>query len=389
MSVQRICCGLIPHLELARRPELLGRPAAVRTGGGRVLAATEEAAAAGVRPGLTVRQAEALCPAAAIVGTDPVATSRLAERIAMALYELAPAVEVRLDGRVWLDLHGLPLPAHAVGEARHRLRAAAGTEPRLGLAAGPFAAALAAARSRPGRLLRVEDVGAFLGPLPATELPGLDAEQLERLDLLGLHTLGAVAALGPRQLESQLGRAGRIAVLLARGEEPLPLTPWRPLAGMGTRCQLEPPVEDREALLFVARGLCGDLAAELGQHGAGARRLRVRLGVEGGERDGEVRESMVRHPLSSAAELFGLVSSWLREWRPAAPVTEVVVELPELETAGRRQLRLWVGGDGSAEEVEAALERLQERHGREVALSIRRLLTASPVGRQRYGLEPA
>jgi hypothetical protein len=98
---------------------------------------------------------------------------------------------------------------------------------------------------------------------------------------------------------------------------------------------------------------------------------------------------MDRHPLSSAAELFGLVSSWLREWRPAAPVTEVVVELPELETAGRRQLRLWMGGDGSAEEVEAALERLQERHGREVALSIRRLLTASPAARQRYGLEPA
>jgi len=113
----------------------------------------------------------------------------------------------------------------------------------------------------------------------------------------------------------------------------------------------------------------------------------VRLGVDGGEP--ETRESTVRHPLSSAAELFGLVSSWLREWQPAAPVTEVTLELPELESAGRRQLRLWVGGDGSAEEVEAALERLQERHGREVALSIRRLLVASAIPRQRYRLEPA
>ncbi|HEY7201110.1 MAG TPA: hypothetical protein VIC57_12885 [Candidatus Dormibacteraeota bacterium] len=383
----RICCGLIPHLEVARRPELAGRPAVVGRTDGRVLAASPEAAAAGVQPGLTLRQAEALCPAAAIVDADPVATSRLADRIAIELTELAPAVEVRHDGRVWLDLAGLPLPAHALAEARRRLRALAGTEPRLGLAAGPFAASLAAARARPGRLLRVEDVRAFLGPLPVTELPGLDAEQLERLDLLGLRTLGALAALGPRQLESQLGRAGRTAVLLARGEEPLPLTPWRPLLVTGARCQLEPPVEDREALLFVARRLCGDLAAELGLHGAGARKLRVRLGVEGGEP--EDRESTVRHPLSSAAELFGLVSSWLREWQPAAPITEVSVELPELESAGRRQLRLWMGGDGSAEEVEAALERLQERHGREVALSIRRLLVASAIPRQRYRMEPA
>ena len=383
----RICCGLIPHLELARRPELAGRPAVVGRDDGRVQAASPEAAAAGVLPGLTLRQAEALCPAAAIVGADPVATSRLAERIAADLHELAPAVEVRLDGHAWLDLAGLPLPARAVGEARRRLRAAAGTEPRLGLAAGPFAAALAAARARPGRLLRVEDLRAFLAPLPVAELPGLDAEQLERLDLLGLRTLGDVAALGPRQLESQLGRAGRVAVLLARGEEPLPLTPWRPLTVTGARCQLEPPVEDREALLFVARRLCGDLAAELGLRGAGARRLRVWLGVEG--REPEARESVVRHPLSSAPELFGLVASWLREWRPAAPVTEVTVELPELEAAGRRQLRLWMGGDGSAEEVEAALERLQERHGSEVALRIRRLLTASSISAQRYRLEPS
>jgi nucleotidyltransferase/DNA polymerase involved in DNA repair len=383
----RICCGLIPHLELARRPELTGRPAVVGRSDGRVLAASPEASAAGVLPGLTLRQAEALCPAAVLVEADPVATSRLAERLAGELSELAPAVEVRHDGRAWLDLAGLPLPARAVSEARRRLHAAAGVEPRLGLAAGPFAAALAAARARPGRLLRVEDVHAFLAPLPATELPGLDAEQLERLDLLGLRTLGAVAALGPRQLESQLGRAGRTAALLARGEEPLPLTPWRPLTVTGVRCQLEPPVEDREALLFTARRLCGDLAAELGLRGAGARRLRMRLGVDGGEP--ETRESVVRHPLSSAAELFGLVSSWLREWQPAAPITEVTVELPELESAGRRQLRLWMGGDGSAEEVEAALERLQERHGREVALSIRRVLAASPLARARYLLEPS
>lgn len=382
----RVCCGVIPHLELARRPELVGRAAAVGGDDGHVLAASEEAVAAGVRPGLTLRQAEALCPTAVIAGADPVATSRLAERIAAELYELAPVVEVRHDGRAWLDLAGLPLPGRAIAAARGRLRAVAGVEPRLGLAPGPFAAWLAAARARPGRLLQVEDVPTFLAPLPVAALD-LDAEQLERLDLLGLRTLGAVAALGPRQLESQLGRSGRTAALLARGEEPLPLTPWRPLTVPGVRCQLEPPVEDREALLFVARRLCGDLAEELGAEGAGARKVRVRLGVDGGP--AEARESVVRHSLSSAAELFGLVSAWLREWRPAAPVTEVTVEVPELEAAGRRQLRLWMGGDGSAEEVRAALERLQDRHGVEVALAVRRALDVSPLPGQRYRLVPA
>jgi protein ImuB len=352
---------------------------------GHVLAANEEAIAAGVRSRLTLRQAEALSPAVVIVASDPVAASRLAERIAAELYDLAPAVEVRVDGRAWLDLVGVPRAGFVVAEARRRLRAAVGVEPRLGLAPGPFAAALAAARARPGRVIRVGDPSAFLAPLPVWEL-GLDAEQLERLDMLGLRTLGAVAALGPRQLESQLGKAGRTAVQLARGEEPIPLRAWRPLTVTGARCQLDPPVEDREALLFVARGLCADLARELGLRGAGARTVRVRLGVEDGAPEG--RESVVRHTLSSAAELFGLVASWLREWQPAAPINELTVELPELEAAGQRQLRLWMGGDGSAEEVDAALERLQERYGDCVALRARLALPSSPLPGQRFELIP-
>ena len=85
--------------------------------------------------------------------------------------------------------------------------------------------------------------------------------------------------------------------------------------------QFEPAVEDREALLFVARALCSDLSAELGLRGAGAKQVRVRLVFESGSH--EERDSLVRHPLSSVAELFGLIGSWIKEWRPQAPITEM------------------------------------------------------------------
>jgi protein ImuB len=230
-------------------------------------------------------------------------------------------------------------------------------------------------------LIQVSDARAFLFPLAARELP-LNAEQLERLDLLGLRTLGAVARLGPRELESQLGHAGRHAVLLARGLEPDALEPWRPPMFTSAHRQFEQPVEDREALLFVARALCDDMAQELGLRGAGAKQLRVRLVFESG--DPESRGSVVRHPLSSGAELFGLIGSWLKEWKPREPITEMWVELPVLEAAGRRQLRLWSGGDGASEEVIAALERLQERHGDEVVLKPRPAFVSSPIPTQRF-----
>ena len=376
-----ICCGLTNHLELARRPDLYGSPVVVGHWEEHVIAVSEEALPFGVLPGMALRQAEHLCPQATFLPPDPEASAHLRELISSALYDLAPTVEVRVEGIAWLDVSGVPKPGESIREARRRLRTAIGREPRLGLAPGPFSAQLAAARARPGRLVQVDKASAFLAPLPSHDLP-LDAEQLERLDLLGLRTLGAVAAIGPRELESQLGREGRHAVLLARGLEPDELTPWRPPLFTSAHRQFEPPVEDREALLFVSRALCGDLAGELGLRGAGAKHVRVRLIFEKG--GSEQRDSVVRHPLSSTSELFGLIGAWIKEWQPRAPITELWIELPVLEGAGRRQLRLWAGGDGNSEEVIAALERLQERHGDDVVHKPRPALLSSPLPAQRF-----
>ncbi|HEV8596887.1 MAG TPA: hypothetical protein VGR23_04125 [Candidatus Dormibacteraeota bacterium] len=362
-AATRVCCGLTGHLELARRPDLYGTPVIIGRWDEHVVASSEETLPFGIAPGMALRQAEHLCPHATFVLPDEEATARIRELISSALYDLAPVVEVRDEGIAWLDLDGVVRGGESIREMRRRLLKAIGKEPRLGLAPGSFSARLAAARARPGRLLQVDDAGRFLAPLPSRELP-LDAEQLERLDLLGLRTLAAVAAIGPRELESQLGRDGRHAVLLARGLEPDRLVPWQPPMFTSAHRQFGAPVEDREALLFVARALCGDLAEELGLRGAGAKHVRVRIVVE--SCDDELRESIVRHPLSSSAELFGLVGTWIKEWQPRAPITELWIELPVLEGAGRRQLRLWAGGDGSSEEVAAAMERLQERFGDDV-----------------------
>ena len=377
----RVCCGLTNHLELARRPDLYGSPVVVGLWEEHVIGASEEALPFGVVPGMALRQAEHLCPQATFLPPDPEAAEQLRERISSALYDLAPTVEVHLEGVAWLDVSGVMSAGGSIREARRRLKMAIGREPRLGLAPGPFSARLAAARARPGRLVQVDNASTFLAPLSSHELP-LDVEQLERLDLLGLRTLGAVAGIGPREMESQLGRDGRHAVLLASGLEPDELTPWRPPLFTSVHRQFESPVEDREALLFVSRALCGDLADELGLRGAGAKHVCVRLVLE--ESPSEQRDSVVRHPLSSAAELFGLIGSWIKEWQPRAPITELWIELPVLEAAGRRQLRLWAGGDGNSEEVVAAFERLQERWGDEVVHQPRPALLSSPLPSQRF-----
>src|SRR4029077_20554950 len=176
----RICCGLTNHLELAKRPDLYGGPVVVGEWEEHVIAASEEALPFGVVPGMPLRQAEHLCPQATFITPDPIAASRLRELISIALYDLAPVVEVRVEGIAWLDVSGVVKPGESIREARRRLRTAIGCEPRLGLAPGPFSARVAAARARPGRLVQIENARAFLAPLASRGLPLGDA-QLARL----------------------------------------------------------------------------------------------------------------------------------------------------------------------------------------------------------------
>ena len=153
----RVCCGLISHLELARRPDLYGTPVIVGRWDEHVVAASDEAQAFGVLAGMALRQAEHLCPQATFVLPDEEAVVRIRELVSSALYDLAPIVEVRDEGIAWLDLRGVVNPGQSIRAARYRLLKAIGREPRLGLAPGPFSARLAAARARPGRLLRIAD----------------------------------------------------------------------------------------------------------------------------------------------------------------------------------------------------------------------------------------
>src|SRR5689334_23499867 len=133
-TATQVCCGLTGHLELARRPDLYGTPVIIGRWDEHAVAVSEEAAAFGVAVGMAMRHAEHLCPQATFVLPDEEATVRIRELISAALYDLAPVVEVRDDGVVWIDLEGVARPGESIREMRRRLLQAIGREPRLGLA---------------------------------------------------------------------------------------------------------------------------------------------------------------------------------------------------------------------------------------------------------------
>src|SRR5579885_2546394 len=110
----RVGCILIPALPIAAmlraRPELRELPlalAATPAPHAELLAVSPEAAAAGVRSGMTAAQARAILPAIAIVRRAPEAERAALEALCDAAESISPLVEPGPPDRAWFALEGL------------------------------------------------------------------------------------------------------------------------------------------------------------------------------------------------------------------------------------------------------------------------------------------
>ena len=193
--------------------------------------ASGPAEAHGVRAGVRLGEALARCPELVLVPADPLRAERAWEQVTMRLEEIGAAVFSERAGEAFFEVDGLRgLWGGDADGVLARARKAVEMPVRLGAGPSPFCAYAAAERSRPGRPVVVPRKGGrrFLAPLPVSLLRSrVGAELPERLDQLGVRTLGALAKLSADAVADRFGEPGLLALKLARGEAER-LRPRRP-----------------------------------------------------------------------------------------------------------------------------------------------------------------
>jgi protein ImuB len=340
--------GLPPHV-----------PAAVLAAN-RVVACSGVARAEGVRRGLRRREAQGRCPDLAVFEDDPVRDARAFEPVAVAVEQLAPGVEVVRPGVVAVPAQG-PVGYFGGAEAAaerivDHVGAVARVECQVGVADGLFAALLAARR---GLVVPRGGSAEFLAPLDIGTL-GVSAEHAgrvsrDRADLvdllrrLGLHTLGAFAALPERDVTSRFGSAATFAHRLARGLSERPPVRRRPATELSVTETLDPPVDRVDAAAFAARALAERLHAGLSEQGLACTRLGIHATTEHGEELSRVwRCAEPLTPAGIADRVRWQLDGWLRgtvdERAPSAGMSLLRLDPEEMVDAGALQLGLWQGG---------------------------------------------
>lgn len=326
----RLACLLVPLFPLAARlrsePELTSQAVAVLEGNGnaaRVVAATRLARNAGVKPGLTLPQARALCPKLVARARDEPCERAAQEALLEAAESLSPRLEDAGEGAVFVDLEGLDRhfkgerPEHEMGRTLAAAAEAAGLPARVGIAGSKLAARVAAGCPDSPTVVPPGEEAAFLAPLPLDRLApevGI-AATLERW---GIRSIGDLARLPRTRVASRLGRAGQALHSTARGLDPRPLLPREPPPDFQEGMSLEWPLVSLEPFLFVGRAALERLCRRLADKGLACRRLTLTLRLEP---DGHQERSVdLPAPTQDVKTLLTLIRLDLEAKPPGAPV---------------------------------------------------------------------
>lgn len=382
-----IVCAWIPAFRLAvaklTKPGVdLDAPLilADRIERGRVVDCTLTAAALGVRRGMTLVQAQAVAHEARTVFDDPLADAQVWNEVLEALDASSPLVEDDELGRAFVEMQGI---AGDVGGWFAAVRGAlAGFDlpVRLGFGLNRFVSRIAAWRGD-GTACE-SDPAAFLAPLPL-ELLEIDPGAIERLRLLGVKTLGELAALPHGPFVRRFGSEAATWHARARGIDERPLRP-RPRALRVDRTLYgEGEASSEEQVLFALRTLVGWVVDDLSAAGKRVGRLVLQLECE----DGETRElaTRVAQPTAVPATLFELLRARLEGVVLTAPVVGLRLAAEELASGGVA-LSLFAASDPDPDAIGIVLARLDAALGTGNALRAR-VLDGSRIER-RFALEP-
>lgn len=369
-------------------------PAAVFFGN-RVVAASPEALAWGVRRGMRRREAQARCPEMIVLTHDPATDARTFESVVGAVETFSPRVEVVRPGLCVLRARG---PARYFGgEQALRAKLADAIDDavdtmrrhplhiddrcRTGIADGPFAAELAAVR---GMVVPPGGSPAFLAPFPIGALGHIGGHPRTpgRTDLcdlllrLGIRTLGDLASLPAHKVTARFGIDGAFAHRLARGDDDRLLEVREVPPDLTVTRELDPPAHRVDIAMFAGKAAADELAARLGELGLACAKLAITAQTEHGEERTRVwRYSAAFTPAAIAERVRWQLEGWLASSASGLSGGIALLRLtPEdVGPATGAQVGLWGRRADVSDRVRRAVSRVQGLLGpqgaRQVTLS--------------------
>lgn len=253
-------------------------------GRGVATTASYEARALGVHSAMGLMKAAALAPEAILLPADFDEYRRLSRLFKDAVRAIAPQVEDRGIDEIYIDLSTLPGDSQTLGtQLKAAVRSATGLSCSIGITPNKLLAKIASELDKPDGLtvLAASELAERIWPLPARRINGIGPKAAGRLQSLGVHSIGELAATPLAVLVDTFGRHyGQWLLEAAHGRDERPVVTESEPKSISRETTFERdlhPRRDRAALTTILLDLCTRLADDLRRKSYAARTIGVKL----------------------------------------------------------------------------------------------------------------
>ena len=338
-------------VELLRYPDLLGQ--AVVIGGGRrhapevlpdgtrryatlrgyagrgvVTTATYAARDFGVHSGMGLMKAALRAPDAVLLPVDFEQYRAMSRRFKAAVAEVAPLIEDRGIDEIYIDLSDVPGAQDSLGhdaqggvravaqEIRNNVRRRTGLSCSVGVSPNKLLSKIASELDKPDGLtvLTANEVATRIWPLPVRHINGIGPKAGAKLQALGIHRIGELAAQPLPALTAAFGRSyGRWLHDAAWGRDDRPLVTHSEPVSISRETTFDRDlhaVRDRAELGAILDRLVTQLATDLQRKGYAGRTIGIKLRFE--DFRTVTRDLTVPAPVADAAALRAAAGQCLK-----------------------------------------------------------------------------
>ena len=311
-------------VELLRYPELAGRPVVVGggrrsqpeetidpatgaltrrfarladyTGRGVATTASYEARIFGVHSAMSLMKAARLAPEAVLLPADFDAYRSYSHRFKAAVRTIAPQIEDRGIDEIYIDLSDVVAASAPHDESaawqearsvalaiKDAVRAATGLSCSIGVTPNKLLSKIASEFDKPNGLtiLTEADIAGRIWPLPARKINGIGPKTSQRLEELGVRTIGELARADPAWLIEHFGKSlGAWMHDAAHGRDDRPVVTHSEPKSISRETTFERDLHatrDRDELSHIFTELCVDLAEDLQRTGYVGKTIGLKL----------------------------------------------------------------------------------------------------------------
>ncbi|NMN00304.1 DNA polymerase IV [Bifidobacterium sp. DSM 109958] len=307
-------------LEVARHPELRGRPVIIGTGPRSVVsAASYEARRYGINSAMPSARARQLCPDGVFLPVDMAYYRERSRRIfAEVLEQVTDRIEKVSVDEGYMDVAAAltrwerpsAIGAWIRAEVARRFHVTCS----VGIAGNKLVAKMASTNAKPDGMLLIPLArhAEFVQMMPLRGIPGIGPSLEKRLNAWGVNSVADLAAMD----EATLARATGSALaahglwMAARGMDDRAVTPYTPEKSVGAERTFREDTRSMRQVRDLLRWACDDVAGTLRRKGLTARTLTVKLRFA--DLSYRTRAHTLEQPFSTASAMLPEATRLLR-----------------------------------------------------------------------------